>query len=131
MTIPARKNTQQVVHAIRGKVALGDVGIGTGIQIGTIPAGSFVLPATVHVKTAFDAGTTNVLVVGSSADDDGFVASAGAAAGTAGVKGALTGAQSGAVLTADTPVYIKYTQTGTAATAGAAEVVLPYYPHAT
>jgi hypothetical protein len=32
----------------------------------------------------------------------------------------------GFVPTADTPVYVKFTETGTAATTGAAKIVIPY-----
>ena len=130
MAIPARKIHEQVVHAIRAKVSISDAGLASGIAVGAIPAGSFVLPAHVHVTTAFNAATTNVLVVGTAADDDGFVTSAGAIAGTAGLKTNLVGAQSGVALTADAEVVVKFTQTGTAATAGVAEIVVPYYPHA-
>jgi hypothetical protein len=115
------------VHALRVTVEYNDANVDTGILIGELPEGAFVLPATVHVQTAFNAATTNVLVLGSSADDDGFVTSSDAAAGTAGVKKSLSGALSG-VVSANTKVYVKYTQSGTAASAGKATIVLPFYP---
>jgi hypothetical protein len=105
--------------------------VATGVEIGTIPAGSFVFPCHVQITTAFNAATTNVLVVGTAADDDGFATTAATLPGATGVKINLTGAQTGDVLTADTPVVVKYTQTGTAATAGVAVVVVPFYPHVT
>lgn len=128
---PARVYSANVLHAVRGRINFDSSGAATGIEIGTIPAGSFVLPATVHVITAFNAATTNVLEVGTAADADGFATSAGTASGATGIKTSLTGAQSGDTLTADTPVVVKYTQTGTAATAGVAQVIVPYYPHVT
>lgn len=127
-TTPPRKYHFEVLHAVRGRVTFSDTGVATGIQIGTIPAGSFVLPPWVNIETVFNAATTNVLTVGSAADDDGFLTSAVSASGVAGVKTGVTGAQLGNIA-ADTPVYIKYTQTGTAATTGVADVVVPYYAH--
>lgn len=128
---PARIMSVNCIHAVRGRINFDSSGVATGVEIGTIPAGSFVMPATVHIITAFNAATTNVLEVGTAADADGFVTSAGAIAGTTGVKTSLTGAQSGDTLTADTPVVVKFTQTGTPATTGVAQVVVPFYPHVT
>lgn len=125
----ARIMSVNCAHVIRARCTFDTSGIATGVEIGEIPSGSFVGGATVWIKTAFNAATTNVLVVGTTADDDGFVTSAGAAAGTTGFKFNLTGAQSGDTLTADTKVYLKYTQTGTAATTGEAVVLVYYYPH--
>lgn len=128
---PARIMSVNCIHAARGRINFDSANAATGIEIGTIPAGSFVLPAVVHVITAFNAATTNVLVVGTAADDDGFAVAASTLSGATGIKANLTGAQSGDTLTADTPVVVKYTQTGTAATTGTAQVVVPYYPHVT
>jgi transcription elongation GreA/GreB family factor len=128
---PARVYSANVVHAIRGRINFDTSGAATGIEIGTIPAGSFVMGTTVHIVTAFNAGTTNVLVVGTAADDDGFAVAAGTLSGAAGLKSALFGAQSGDTLLVDTPVVLKWTQTGTAATTGAAQVIVNFYPHAT
>lgn len=128
---PARIMSVNCVHALRGRINFDSSGAATGIEIGTIPAGSFVGPVTVHVITAFNAATTNVLEVGTTADPDGFATSAGTASGATGVKLNLTGAQSGDTLTADTPVVVRFTQTGAAATAGVAQVVVEFYPHVT
>lgn len=129
MTAP-RKHHLQSPHTLRGRVTFGQSGIATGVELGVIPAGSFVKPGIVKIEEAFNAATTNVLVVGSIADDDGFITSAGAAAGVLGVKTSLTGAQTGNVTT-DTQVLVKFTQSGAAATAGIADIVLEYYPHST
>ena len=67
-----------------------------------------------------------MFVVGTVDDDDGFATSAATISGTTGFKGGLTGAQTGIPLAADKVVYVKYTQTGTAATTGKAEVVLEF-----
>jgi hypothetical protein len=127
-TTPPRKYHANVQHCVRGRITFSDTGVTTGIEIGKIPAGSFVLPPVVNIETAFNAATTNVLVVGTSADDDGYLTNAVSASGVAGVKTGVTGALLGNNA-ADVSVLVKYTQTGTAATAGVADVIVPYYPH--
>jgi hypothetical protein len=101
-----------------------------GISAGTLPVvglekGSIVLRAYVRIETAFNAATTNVLTLGSAADDDGLVTSANAVAGTPGFKTG-TGAEIGTELAADTIFYAKFTQTGTAATTGVAEFIVEF-----
>lgn len=117
-----------------------DVGVGgwrrripfdtVGLSAGTVPVlalekGSIVLRAYVRIETPFNAATTNVLTLGSAADDDGLVTSANAVAGTAGFKEG-TGAEIGTELANDTQFFAKYTQTGTAATAGVAEFIVEF-----
>lgn len=110
----------------RWRVNFDQVNIGTqGIPVVTLEKGAIPLRAYVRIETAFNAGTTNVLVLGSAADDDGLVTSANAAAGTPGFK-AGTGAELGTELANDTTFYAKFTQTGTAATAGVAEFVVEF-----
>jgi len=102
------------------------VGTGLGIPIGALEAGAIPIRAYVTIQTAFNAATTNVLVVGTDDDDDGFVTSTNAAAGTVGLK-AGTGALLGFPLATNEVVYVKYTQTGTAATTGKATAVVEFY----
>lgn len=97
-----------------------------GVPLGAIEAGAMVLGVDVVVETAFNAATTNVLVVGTVADDDGFAVTAGAVPGTAGFKPNLQGALSGIPIAANTIVFAKYSQSGTAATAGKATIVVKF-----
>lgn len=97
-----------------------------GVPIGALEAGCVPLHCHVTIETAFNAATTNVLVIGTTADDDGFAVTASTIPGTVGFKGNLTGALTGIPLAANTVVYAKYTQTGTAATAGKATIVLAF-----
>ncbi len=85
-----------------------------------------VIGVDVVVETAFNAGTSNTLVVGTSADDDGFAANAGTVPGTPGFKPNLQGALSGIPLAANTVCFVKFSQTGTAATAGKATVIVKF-----
>lgn len=110
---------------LRGTVRFNDSGVATGIQVQRgygIPAGSFHLATYVHIKTAFNAASTNVLVVGTSADDDAFVAAGDVAEGTVG----MTRVNGKGYIAADTIPLVKYTQSGAAATAGEAEIVFEF-----
>jgi hypothetical protein len=124
-TNPVRHPEDVGVGHIRRTVEWDDAGLITGIPIGALEAGAIPLRAGVLVQTAFNAGTTNVLVLGSIADDDGLVTSVNAGAGVLGVK-VGTGAQIGIPLAANTVFYAKYTQTGTAASAGKATLWVEY-----
>lgn len=97
-----------------------------GVPIGGLEAGTIPLGCDVTIETAFNAGTTNVLVVGTVDDDDGFATTATTIPGTTGFKQNLTGALSGIPLAANKVVFVKFTQTGTAATTGKAHVVLKF-----
>ena len=117
---PYRHPEDTGLHIIGREINLG----ANGLAAGTFPIGAFEkntipLRAGVTILTAFNAATTNVLELGTTADADGLITSTNAAAGTVGTK-AGSGAQIGQPLAADTIIYAKFTQTGTAATAGRA-----------
>lgn len=101
-----------------------------GLAAGTVPVvalekGCIPLRASVRIETAFNAGTTNVLSLGTAAVPDSLVTSANAAAGTTGYKQG-TGVDLGTELAADTQYFAKFTQTGAAATAGVAEFIVEF-----
>ena len=89
-----------------------------------VPAGGFIRSITIHKVTAFNAGTTNDLTIGTTGNPTGYVATGVALGGTAGV---VTAVGPGRVTT-DTTVVVKYAQSGTAATAGEADVVVEFVP---
>lgn len=97
-----------------------------GVPIGTLEAGSIPLHVDVYVPTAFNAGTTNTLDVGVPGTIAGYAAAAGTLVGATGFKGNLTGTLTGAPLAADTTIYAKFGQTGTAATVGVAIVIIRF-----
>jgi hypothetical protein len=98
------------------------------VQVGTLPIGAIVLRGGVVVTTAFNAATTNVLDIGTVADDDGFATDL--AMGTIGVIVADEMATSNDMgpFTADTSIIATHSQTGTAATAGEGYVWIEYMP---
>lgn len=128
MAQPGRQYHSQQVHYLRRTVTYADTS-GTQFEIGAIPAGSVVIGTTVCVTTAFNAGTTNVLIVGTSGDDDALVDASGVTEGSIGVARVAPATLGGLLsASASTVIYSKYTQSGTAATAGSAEVIVEYIP---
>ena len=99
----------------------------TAVTIATIPAGAQIVDINIDVTTAFDAGTTNTVTVGKTGTAAAFVAATSVgSAGRASV--ATTGVYSAWANTgsSDVSATITYSQTGTAATAGAARVTIVY-----
>ena len=116
---------QTMTHFLRKEVNFDDAGISSGVSMGIVPAGSIIAAVVGSVETVFNAGTTNVLVIGTSANDDAYLAAADIDETTAAVT---TYAGKGALVSADTEVFVKFTETGTAATTGKAQLVLVFYP---
>ena len=99
---------------------------GSVLTLGTMPPGACVLEAGVHVHTAFNAGSTNVLDIGTSTDDDGFATDL--ALGTIGriVADEMATTNDGYSATADVTITATVDLTGTAASAGSATVYVTY-----
>lgn len=117
---PYRHPEDTGVHVIGRRIDLGVTGLAGGdFPIGAAEKNAIPLRSGVVILTAFNAGTTNVLEIGTQADPDALITSTNAGAGTPGVK-AGTGAGLGQPLAADTVFYASFTQTGTAATTGQA-----------
>lgn len=103
-----------------GKVAYNDTDVSTGVELCKVPSKVIITRAVAVVKTAFNAGTTNVLTIGTNDDVDNLMGSSDITEGT---KGAYS--KDGFVEAAkDTKIKAKFTQTGTAASAGEAEIFL-------
>lgn len=123
-----RKNSSQQVGYLRFKVNYNDAGIAAGAGKQWLPKGAIIVGTDMLVTTAFNAGTTNVLTVGSAAGSNADIVSAAAEneAATGLTQNIAPSGNMLAPLTADTQVFAQYTQTGTAATAGAAYVIIKY-----
>lgn len=100
----------------------------SAVIIGTIPANSQIIDINIDVTTAFDAGTTNTVTVGKTGSAAAYVtATSVGSAGRASV--ATTGVYSAWANVGSSDVdyaTVTYSQTGTAATAGAARVTIVY-----
>lgn len=124
MAAPARVHGDlNVLHAIRKTVSYANA----TTEIGTIPSGAVVVGVHVDVTTVFNAGTTNVLKIGTSGTNDLLMAAGDIDESTAGGYAKVTAE----TLASDTTFNAYFSQTGTAATTGAADVTITYYPHST
>lgn len=125
--VPARNISYGVVQFITKVVNFNTLGIGTTdtVIIGALPSGAQIVTCIVRVTAAFNAATTNVLTVGTSAGSDAdIVGASDVNEGATGTTVIDTGTQLS--FTADTTIYAKYTQTGTAATTGSAIITITF-----
>lgn len=102
--------------------AYNTTGISSGVKKATIRASAtkpVLLEFFAEVTTVFNAVSTNVLTVGSDTTATQFLGAADITEGTLGFYPAANATVKKRIV-ADTDIYIKYTQTGTAATTGAA-----------
>ena len=121
----AQQYHQNLVHYLRKEVNYNDPGIASGIVIGRLPANAQITQALTRVRTTFNAGTTNVLTVGTNATSfDNVFGAADIAEGSAGNNAAPLANLQDIQVEAD--VFVKYTQTGTAATQGKAVIHIAY-----
>ena len=120
---PARVPSQQVISYLRKKITYADNG--KALVVGTIPAGALIIKpmSGMQVTTVFNAGTNNYVDIGTTADDDLFGTDlSGAALAFVPLDEAIGGFR----VAADTTITATVGLTGTAATAGEAEVVICY-----
>ena len=123
----ARQYQTQQLHYFRKTVNYDDADVGTGVEVGMIPAGAHIVSAWARISTGFNSAGTNRLVVGTNTNRNNVMTSTVAAASTTGAKVSTIG---GALsFTKDTPLYVKYTAaTGTAASAGVATITVAFAP---
>jgi hypothetical protein len=124
----AREYDMQVLHFIRRQISFDSQFISTDdfTLVGVLPAGAVIYDAIVKVSTAFNAGTNNYINVGIAGDDDGIVDEGDLDLTAAEWQSSRRGCD--LTFTSDTPVYVTYDQSGTAATAGVAEIIVAYIP---
>lgn len=124
MTAPATaSHLNYLKHVLRKDIAFNTTGIASGIVMGALPSGAVITAVEVLITTVFNAATTNVLTVGTAATADLYLAAADVAEDSLGLTRYVGKA---AKLAAATEITVSYTQTGTAATTGAASVMVEY-----
>jgi hypothetical protein len=128
MTEVARQYHTRQVHYMTKSVTYSDAGIsvGNGVKFkASLPKNAFAQNTSIKVKTAFNAATTNVLTVGTNPNTTNDIVAAADVneASAIGFNVAGPGVLS---TTQDLDVYVKFTQTGAAATTGAADIVITY-----
>jgi len=130
MTVTARQNHTQQSDFIRFNFAYNTVGA-TAIQqsMGSaVPAGSVITGISISIPTAFNAGTTNTLDVGTAAAPTALISAA--ALGSAGISTNQAATLSGQLSsTVDSELFVRYNYTGTAPSAGAASVTVFFVPN--
>lgn len=121
--VPARDAGYENVQFLRKKVTFADMA--STVSVGTIPAGALILKPVsgAQVTTAFNSVTTAVLDIGTAADGDLYATDLDIKTAVAFLP--LDEAV-GFTVSADTEITATLAQTGTAATAGAAEIVIAY-----
>lgn len=126
----ARKLHTQQIHYLRCGVFAADNG--KPKKVGTLPAGAIMIQpiSGVAVTTAFNAGTTNTINIGTPADDDlyGTVMALGTKAFVPLDEAATATNVNTWLVTADTDIIATVVLSGTAATAGEAEVLIAFIP---
>lgn len=123
MSNGGRKTQIPAIHEISRTINFNDNNVAGGLLVGTLPTGARVLRTQVIAETAFNAATTNTISVGKTGAGTDFVnAQSVTAAGLTTVAAPIAAV----VQAADQAVYASYAQTGAAATAGVATVVVEY-----
>jgi hypothetical protein len=123
-TKSARENYLGHESQLYSEVNFNTPNVATGFLIGKIPAFSVIKNVVISVESTFNAATTNVFTVGTSTTATEWVDNTFVSSGSA-----IDTYQSDAgygLTTSDVSVYAKYTQSGTAATAGKAHVWVEY-----
>lgn len=119
-TFEKRQGSASIVHTY--PVNFSTTGIASGVKVDTIKASAskpVQIEVSCQVVTAFNAVTTNVLTLGTDTTATQWLAAGDITEGTPGFYPASNAVKKFR-LTADTDIYAKYTQSGTAATTGAA-----------
>ena len=101
-------------------VSYNSANVSTGVFMGILPARAQIHLVQVNVETAFNAASTNVLTVGYGASLNEIVAAGDVDESSATTQAVTTGLS--LEFSSEQKIYAKYTQTGTAATAGKARI---------
>lgn len=126
--VAARQDPRQVVNTLKKTINFNDAGIATGVAFEQyLPQSAFISRVLVEIVTAFNAGTTNVLTVGTvGAAFNNIVAAADANEAATGVYEATRSYGRALTAAANVLPVAMFAQTGTAATTGQAVVLIEY-----
>lgn len=124
----ARQDPRQVSNTLKKIVNFNDVGVGAGNAFANyLPQGAFIISVLCEIVTAFNAGTTNPLTVGTNSPTfNNIIAAADNTPATPGVYAATRGLGRSLAAAGDVLPVAMYVPTGTAATTGQAVIVIVY-----
>lgn len=124
----ARQDPRQVLNTLKKTVNFNDLGIAAGVAFDNyLPQNAFLENVLVEVVVVFNAGSTNVLTVGTVGTTyNNIVAAADVNEAATGVYQVTRGFGRSLTAAGDVLPYAQYTQTGTAGTTGQAIIVLFY-----
>lgn len=124
----ARVDPRQVLNTLKKTINWNDPNVIAGSAFDNyLPINAFIENVLVEVVVAFNAGTTNVMTVGTVGTTyNNIVAAADVNEAVTGVYQATRGFGRSLTAAGDVLPYAQYTQTGTAATAGQAIIVIFY-----
>jgi hypothetical protein len=125
---PGRASHWQHTHYLRRTFDYNTSGFTTAAVgwVGALPPGAIVRGTMVKVHTAFNSATSDVIDVGTTADDDAFVD--GADLQATGGQYAITGMDWAMDSTNATDVWAQLTSVGTPS-AGSVTVIVEYFPN--
>jgi hypothetical protein len=130
-TVPSRRYHTAQTHFLRKRVTYSDAGISDGVSVkfeNNLPAGAFVEQTFIRIVTGFNAQTANTLTIGTNTTTSSDIASITANSAT--VAGMYPISGPGVLDSANAlDVFVKYQQSGTAATAGVADIKVNYAPN--
>lgn len=132
----ARQTPDQQISYYRITVNFNDQNIGAAQQFGALPANAYIFAIDAYVNTAFNAGSTNAVTIGTTKASANEIVATGINGTTSIAVGVLhlTSAaglgtavsMGGTWLGLSMPLFVKYAQTGTAATTGSVVIVIAY-----
>ncbi len=125
---PARRDPRQVLNTLKKTVNFNDVGIADGLPFdNSLPEGANIIDVQVEIVTVFNAVSSNVLTVGTVGTAyNNMVAAGDVDEAATGVTKVSRGLGIGLAAAAAVTPYVKYVQTGDAATTGRAVVTICY-----
>lgn len=129
-TFPARVGNTMSPMYFRKTINFNDANVAAPTDpFGRLPINASIVDVQVEIVTVFNAVTTNVLTVGTTAASaNEIVAAADVNEGATGVTKVTRGLGVSLTAAAEVNLYAKYTQSGTAATTGKAIVTILYIP---
>jgi hypothetical protein len=124
---PVRRDARQVVNTLKRTLNFNDSDIAKFSFANSLPQGAFIISVQAYVVTAFNAGTTNPITVGTnSATFNNLFLSGDINPLTPGFYTNARGLGEVATAAADVAVFGTYVPTGTAPTAGQVVIVITY-----